>query len=296
MGATVVLVARDEARGADAVRELKELSGNSNVSVLMADLSSLVSIRQMANEFKATHDRLDVLINCAGAIYKERQLSPDNIELTFALNHLSYFFLTSELLDLLRASSPARIVNVASQAHKPNQIDFDDLEWQKRDYRGYEGDLFRPTAYGQAKLGNILFTKELARRLQGSGVTVNCLHPGFVNSNFGTNIPGLLTWLFKLTGPLRISPKKGAATVVYLATSPEVAEVSGEYFIKKKIVASSPASQDMVTARRLWDVSGRMIEEHMIEEHMIEQASATANEASNATNGASMGASNQVSR
>ncbi len=261
MGATVILVARDKHRGAAALSELQAQSGNSNIALLMADLSSLVSIRELANQIKATYSRLDILINCAGAIYKQRQLSPDNIELTFALNHLNYFFLTTELLDLIRASSPARIINVASEAHRPNTIDFDDIQWQKRRYVGYEGDIFRPTAYGQAKLGNVLFTRELARRLEGSGVTANCLHPGFVNSNFGTNIPGLLTWLFKLIGPLRISPKKGAATAVYLATSPQVAGVSGQYFVKKKVAKSSSASQDAVAAKRLWEMSESMIEQ-----------------------------------
>ncbi|HVE86459.1 MAG TPA: SDR family oxidoreductase [Myxococcales bacterium] len=255
-GAAVILVARDPARGLQVQRELRAATGNQEVHALAADLSSMESVRGLAGEVRRRWERLDVLINCAGAIYRDRQLSADGYELTFALNHLGHFLLTNLLLDRLEAAGRSRIVNVASEAHRPNAIDFQDLH-SARSY-GYSGDLFRPTAYGRTKLANILFTYELARRLQGTGVTANCVHPGFVASGFGRNNPGLLTFAFTLLRPLAASPRAGAEPLVYLACSPEVEGVSGGYFIKKKPARSSPASYDAAAAERLWAASAEL--------------------------------------
>lgn len=250
MGATVLVTARDPGRGRDTAEEIRRDTGR-EVAVLPADLASQASVRALAAEVRRRTDRLHVLLNNAGAIYTTRQLSPDGHELTLALNHLGYFLLTNLLLDLLRSGAPSRVVNVASAAHRRGRIDWDDLQGEQRYGGGWK-------AYSQSKLANILFTRELARRLQGSGVTANCLHPGVVATGFGHNNRTLFGTLVKLAAPLFISPARGADTAVWLATAPEVAGVSGEYFARRRPVPSTRAGQDPEAARRLWEVSERL--------------------------------------
>jgi NAD(P)-dependent dehydrogenase (short-subunit alcohol dehydrogenase family) len=217
---------------------------------MLADLSVQAQVRRLAQEFKRRYSRLDVLINNAGGFFMKRQLSADGIEMTFALNYLSVFLLTSLLLDTLKASAPARIVNISSDAHRRARINFEDLELERK-YSGFG-------AYGQSKLAVALFTYELARRLEGTQVTVNALHPGFVATNLGRNNG----WRIKLFAPLvklmALSPEEGAETSIYLASSSEVAGITGKYFDKKKAVRSSLASYDETAARRLWEISAEM--------------------------------------
>jgi NAD(P)-dependent dehydrogenase (short-subunit alcohol dehydrogenase family) len=249
-GAETVLVARNRERGEAAVAEVKTKSGNSNVSLLVADLASQESVRQLAAAFKQNHQKLHVLLNNAGGLFVKRVLTIDGIETTFALNHLAYFLLTELLLDVLEASAPSRIINVSSAAHFGGEIDFGDLQHQKR-YSSFK-------VYSDSKLANVLFTYEMARRLAGTGVTANCLHPGVVTTGFGKNNPGLPKTLITLAGPFMLSPEKGARTSIYLATSPEVEGVTGKYFDKCKSVSSSKQSYDPEAARRLWQVSEEM--------------------------------------
>lgn len=250
MGATVIMVARSRRRGEEALAEVKAASGSDTVALMLADLSSQESIRQLAAEFKANYGRLHVLVNNAGAIFMNRRESVDGLEMTFALNHLGYYLLTMLLLDTLKASAPARIINVTSGAHFGGRINFDDLQMQKR-YAGFR-------AYSASKLANVLFTYELARRLEGHNVTANCLHPGFVASNFAKN-NGLLSRIgMTLLRPLALSADKGAETSVYLASSPEVEGVTGSYFDKKKSIKSAAHSYDEATAQRLWQISGEL--------------------------------------
>ena len=257
-GATVVIVGRDAVKTARVVDEIKATTGNNAITSLLADLSIQADIHRLATEFQDTHDRLDVLINNAGGIFLERQLSADGIEMTFALNHLNYFLLTNLLLDMLKASAPARVINVASDAHRFGPLDFDDLQ-SERSYSAFG-------VYGRSKLANILFTVELARRLAGSGVTANALHPGFVNSGFGKNNRdgfwrGLFVKLYDWIGPLIArSPEKAAETVVYLATSPDVADVTGQYFVDCKPKTLDAAATDRATAARLWEVSAELVD------------------------------------
>jgi NAD(P)-dependent dehydrogenase (short-subunit alcohol dehydrogenase family) len=250
MGATVLVTARDPGRGRDTAEEIRRDTGR-EVAVLEADLASQASIRRLAEEVRRRTDRLHVLLNNAGAIYTERRLSPDGLELTFALNHLGYFLLTNLLLDLLRNGAPSRVVSVASEAHRGGRIDWDDLQGERRYRGGWK-------AYGQSKLANILFTRELARRLRGSGVTANCLHPGVVATGFGRNNRGIFGTLVKLAAPLFLSAARGADTAVWLASAPEVASVSGEHFARRKPIRSTPAGEDMEAARRLWEVSEKL--------------------------------------
>lgn len=251
MGARVVIVARSPEKGAQTMASIQKTTGSQAVELLLADLSAQADIRRLAAEFKAGHDRLDVLVNNAGVFNLSRELSRDGIEMTWATNHLNYFLLTNLLLDVLKASAPARIVNVSSDAHRGGSIRFDDLGGAEK-YSSWQ-------AYSQSKLANVLFSYELARRLTGSGVTVNALHPGFVRTNFARNngrFSRLLVPIFQLAA---ISPEKGAETMVYLASSPEVAGVSGSYFDKKKAVRSAEASYDEAVARQLWEASAQMV-------------------------------------
>jgi retinol dehydrogenase 14 len=247
MGASVVMVGRDRGRGEAAMAEIKESSGNASVDLMLADISSQEEIRRLADEFKEAYPRLDVLINNAGVFRSKRITTADGIETTFAVNHLAYFLLTNLLLDVLKASAPSRIVNVSSGAQSNGIIDFDDLQGEK----GYKGT----KAYSQSKLANVLFTYELARRLEGTGVTANCLHPGAVRTNFGSGSSGVFGLMVRALRPLMISPEKGAETSIYLASSPEVEGLSGRYFVKKAEARSSDKSYDAGLARRLWDVS-----------------------------------------
>jgi NAD(P)-dependent dehydrogenase (short-subunit alcohol dehydrogenase family) len=257
MGATVVIVGRNAAKTQRVVDELKAATHNDTVAYLLADLSVQAEIHRLAAEFLHRYDRLDVLINNAGGIFLERELTADGLEMTFALNHLNYFLLTNLLLDQLKASAPARIVNVSSDAHRGSKLDFDNLQGEQS-YSGWR-------AYGRSKLANLLFTEELARRLEGTGVTANALHPGFVNSGFGKNNSGgawiaLFTKLYDWLGPLLgRSPEEGAETAVYLAASPAVAGVSGKYFADCKAKTPAVAATDRATAARLWAVSEGLV-------------------------------------
>jgi NAD(P)-dependent dehydrogenase (short-subunit alcohol dehydrogenase family) len=247
LGATVVLVGRDPQKAAAAVAQIRAQTGNPNVEALLADLSSQRQVRELASQFLQRHQRLDVLVNNAGGIWMRRQDTVDGLEMTFAVNHLAYFLLTHLLLDALRSSPSARVVNVASRAHQRAALDFDDLMGRQR-YNGWR-------AYCRSKLANLLFTYELARRLEGTSVTVNALHPGWVATGFGGN-NGWLGRLYRLLARcLTIGPEKGARTVVYLASSPEVAGINGRYFVRERPVPSSPASCDVADARRLWRIS-----------------------------------------
>ncbi len=250
-GLTLALVGRDKARVEATVAAVRAASGNAQVEGLVADLSLRSEVRRLAADVKKRYPRLDVLVNNAGAIFTRREETAEGLEKTLALNHLAYFLLTRELLDLLKASAPSRVVNVASDAHRGMRLDFDDLQNRKR-YSGLR-------VYGQSKLMNILFTEELARRLAGTGVTVNALHPGVVATGFGSNTPGLFQTLVKLAAPFLLSPQKGARTLVYLATSPEVEGVSGKYFTKSREVRPSPAARDGEAARKLWEASEQLI-------------------------------------
>lgn len=250
MGATVLLAGRDKERAQKAVAQIKEETGNQNVDYLLADLSIQAQVRALADEFKAHYDCLDVLVNNAGAIFFFRQHSADGIEMTFAVNHLAYFLLTNLLLDPLKASAPARVINVASNSHLGQRLDFDNLELK----RGYNPG----KAYGRSKLANLYFTYELARRLEGTGVTVNAMHPGFVRTNMAANNGWLVRLFLPLVHLASLSPEEGARTVVYLASSPDGERVTGKYFVREREVASDPVSYDEQAAQRLWEVSEKM--------------------------------------
>ena len=254
MGAHVVLVGRNPEKMEQVIAELSSQNpSGGKLEGMIADLSSLEEIRRLAAEFKQKYNRLDVLINNAGAYFNQRLESVDGFEMTFALNHLSYFYLTYLLLDLIKASAPARIINVSSGAHAMAKLNFDNLQ--------SEGLFLGWTAYGRSKLMNILFTRELCRRLLGTRVTANVLHPGFVATNFGHNGNGIGKWIIELTQRWALTPEEGAQTSIYLASSPEVAGVSGAYFVDKKIAQPSKAAQDDEAAKRLWEVSLEMVGE-----------------------------------
>ena len=251
-GAHVVVVGRNERKTAATVAMIKRRANHDNVTYMLADFASQEATRRLAAEYQATYDRLDVLVNNAGAFFMRRQETKDGIEMTFAVNHLGYFLLTNLLLDVIKASAPARIVNVASSAHWRARLDFDDL-MTREGYRGMK-------AYGRSKLANIYFTYELARRLEGSGITVNTLHPGFVATNLGANniplIGGLVKRIINLSA---IDVEQGAQTIIYLASSPEVEGVTGKYFVDCKAVEPSEVSYDEEAARRLWQISAQMV-------------------------------------
>ncbi len=249
--ATVVVVGRNSKKIVATVNEIKLETGNNSVYSLLGDLSSQREVRRLAAEFKDQHQSLHVLVNNAGAVFLSRRRSVDDIEMTFALNHLSYFLLTILLLDVLKSTAPARIINVSSDAHKSSVIEFDDLECQRR-------YLFGARAYRRSKLANLLFTYELARRLEGTGLTVNGLHPGLVATNLISKngvIGRVLTFLLRFRG---MTPKEGAQTSIYLATSADVEGVTGRYFVDRRAVPSSEASCDRDIAARLWQVSMEM--------------------------------------
>lgn len=250
-GMRVAIVGRDADRTRATADWIKREAGTDQVSFLLADLSSQTDVRKVAREVRERYPRLDVLVNNAGAIFTRRETTVDGFERTWALNHLAYFLLTHELLGLLKASAPARIVNVASTMHTGGIIDFNDLQGEKR-YRGIR-------AYSQSKLANVLFTYALARRLEGTGITANCLHPGGVATGFGQNTPGALKLLMKLAKPFLITAEQGAATSIYLASSPDVEGASGGYFAKCKPARSSAASRDEALQERLWALSLRQV-------------------------------------
>jgi retinol dehydrogenase 12 len=240
-GATVIGVGRDPDKIQATLADIGDTPGS--VTFLTADLSSQADIRALAEAFKSQHDQLHVLVNNAGALFNSYRETVDGIEMTFALNHLGYFLLTNLLLDRLTTSAPARIINVSSNAHEGSTISFDDLGY-RRSYSGW-------TAYGASKLANILFTYELARRLDGTGVTVNAVHPGFVNTNF-QRAAGL-----NMRGPL--TSEEGADTQIWLATAEELAGVTGKYFVRRRDTRSSEVSYDEGMAARLWETSAEMV-------------------------------------
>jgi retinol dehydrogenase-14 len=251
MGATVVLAGRDAARTGAALEEIRASTGNTDLHLAIADLSSQAEVRRLASECLERFASLHVLVNNAGAMYARRQTTVDGLELTFATNHLAPFLLTRLLRDRLAASAPARVITVSSMAERFGRIAFEDLQSERR------YDALR--AYGQSKLANVLFTRELARRLDGTGVTANCLHPGAIASNFGRHEPGPWGLLFRLVRPVLATPEQGARTSVYLASSPEVEQVSGRFFVRCREVRASRASRDPELARRLWEVSEQLV-------------------------------------
>jgi NAD(P)-dependent dehydrogenase (short-subunit alcohol dehydrogenase family) len=250
-GARLILVGRDKARGEAALARIRRHVPGAELALRYADLSLLAEMNRLAAEIAAAEPRIDVLINNAGAMFSSRSVTDDGLERTFALNHMAYFVLANRLRAALAAAAPARIVNVASEAHRGNVLDFADLQ-SARGYRGFR-------VYGRSKLANILFTRELARRFEGSGITANCLHPGFVASRFGDNNPGLPRLGIGLAKRFfALTPEQGAETVVYLAASPEVAGVTGGYFDKCRVRLPSAEAQDDAAARRLWDESAKL--------------------------------------
>ena len=253
MGATIVGVGRNPQKCANAASQIKAATGNSRVEFLVADLSRQAEVRNMAGEFKRKYDRLDVLLNNAGAYFASRQTNQDGQEMTWALNHLNYFVLTDQLLDVLKASSPARIVNVSSDAHRAAKgINFEDVEF-KTGYNSW-------AVYGHSKLANVMFTYELARRLEGTHVTANVLHPGFVATGFGHNNGGLMRTGMSIVQKIAArKPEQGAQTSIYLASSPEVEGRSGQYFADSKATKSNEASYDVAAQQRLWELSEQMV-------------------------------------
>jgi NAD(P)-dependent dehydrogenase (short-subunit alcohol dehydrogenase family) len=248
-GARVVITARDEQKGAAVAERLQRETGNPRIEVLRCDFSSLQSIRDAAAEFQRRFDRLHVLVNNAGGINPNRQLSADGFELTFAVNHLGYFLFTNLLLGLLKKSAPARVVSVASQASRFGSIDFDDLQAARR-YIGMR-------QYGASKRMNIAFALELAERLRGTGVTSNALHPGVVASDFGV-VSGWFGLGFALVKPFLLTPEQGARTQIWLASAPEVEGVTGGYFMRKKQIAPQRQARDPEVRRRLWELSEQL--------------------------------------
>ena len=250
MGARLILVARDRTRGEAALSRLRMRSPGGAHAVYYADLSRLADMKRVANEIAAAEPRVDLLINNAGALFTPRQVTSDSLELTFATNHLSYFVLTHFLRERLMAAGPARIVNTSSEAHRRARLDFSDLQ-SERSYRGFG-------AYSRSKLANILFTRELARRLKGTEVTANSLHPGFVATRFGDNNGGISSSVMGFLKRFAITPEQGAQTIVYLATSGEPAAITGQYFVKCRVATPSKQAQDDNAAQRLWEETARL--------------------------------------
>jgi NAD(P)-dependent dehydrogenase (short-subunit alcohol dehydrogenase family) len=254
-GAHVVFTSRNAARGNDALAEIEQRSGNDAVDVMTLDLASLASVREFAAAFLDRYDRLDVLIDNAGLVLGSRSVTEDGYETTFQVNHLGHFLLTGLLRDRLVASAPSRVVVVSSDAHKSARhgLDFDDLQ-SERKYKSFG-------VYGKTKLANILFARELARRLEGTGVTVNSVHPGFVASRFGRDgDTGTLGKLFMpITRPFALNAQQGAQTSIYLASDPAVEGITGAYWVKCAPVSPSDAAQDDDAARKLWDVSEQLV-------------------------------------
>jgi NAD(P)-dependent dehydrogenase (short-subunit alcohol dehydrogenase family) len=260
MGATIVMVVRNQERGEKARAEIVKQTGSDSVDLMICDLSSMSSIRDFAVEFKKKYKRLDVLINNAGASYSKREVTPEGFERNFAVNYLGPFLLTHELLDLLKSSVPSRIINVSSALAKNGRVDLDDLQGEKNYARAKFYSPSRAPAYDNAKLMLIMFTYELARLLEGSGVTVNVLMPGFTATNLGKGSGSLSSYImFKMVRPIQQSAKKGAETSIYLASSDDVKTITGKCFAKKKEVTSCPASYDEELQKRLWKKTENML-------------------------------------
>ncbi len=243
-GARMVLPVRNIEKGKALKDEIEKETGNTNVEIMHCNLASLDSVRQFAKDFQKKHDKLHLLVNNAGLWETKRKESDDGIEMNFAVNHLAPFLMTNLLLDTIKKSAPARIISVASNAHKYGKMRFNDLEGKKS-----WGSM---QSYAQSKLANILFTRRLARDLEGSGVTANCLHPGVVNTQLFSKLPGVIQ---KISSLFMITPEKGAQTSIYLATSPDVENITGEYFDKQKIAKTTAHARDMQVADTLWEVS-----------------------------------------
>jgi NAD(P)-dependent dehydrogenase (short-subunit alcohol dehydrogenase family) len=250
-GAQVILVGRNEEKCADAAATIRNSTDNGKVSVEIADLSLLRDVRALAGRVLDKHAHIDVLLNNAGGFYRQRQITSEGLEYTFALNHMGYFVLTELLLPALSQASQGRIVNVASRAHRRGTVNFEDLQGEHA-YAGWP-------AYCQSKLMNLMFTYAQARRLEGSGITVNSLHPGFVRSKFGHNNPGFAGLVIRMSQiVLAISPEAGGKTPLHLVCAPELAACSGQYYEKSEVVLSSPESQDIEAQERLWQISTEM--------------------------------------
>ncbi len=248
IGAKIVMVCRNKERGETAQQEIIEKTGNKNVDLLICDLSSQEQIHKLVSEFKQKYQNLHVLINNAGIVLSKRQLSVDGIEMNFAVNYLAPFLLTNLLIDIIKKSAPSRIINVSSGVHKMASMDFDDLQGENKKYGAFKN-------YGVSKLALTLFTYELSRRLEGTGVTVNAVHPGVVRSNLGRDQPAFSRAFQKVFFK---SPKKGATTSIYLASSPEVKGITGKYFVNKEPKKSSDESYNEEYAKRLWEISTQM--------------------------------------
>jgi NAD(P)-dependent dehydrogenase (short-subunit alcohol dehydrogenase family) len=248
MGARIVFTARDKARGEATMARLRQAGPTADHTVHMADLSTLSEMKRVG-AILAEEPRIDVLINNAGALFNKRQETLDGLEMTFAVNHMAYFVVTNLLLGRLKAQS--RVVTTASNAHRGAKLNFNDLQSRKT-YLGFP-------VYAKSKLCNILFNRELAHRLAGSGITANALHPGFVATRFGDNSGGVMRTLLRVAKPIgAISPEEGAKTIIYLASSPEVAEISGEYFYECRVTTPTAEARNDEDARRLWEISERI--------------------------------------
>ena len=240
---------RNRQRGEETLREIKRQSDNEDIDLLLADLSSQQEVHKLATDFKAKYSQLHVLVNNAGAVFSKRQTTVDGLEMTFALDHLAYFLLTNLLLDTIKASAPSRIINISSQAQAIGKIHFDDLQGEK------SYGMFGFTAYSQAKLANVMFTYDLARRLQGTGVTVNAVGPGPVSTNFGLNNSGISGRISALLARSAKSPVDAAKTAIRLASAPEVEGETGKFYYNEREISSSRLSHNVATQKRLWDVS-----------------------------------------
>lgn len=249
LGATVIIVGRNPAKTVDTVQRIQFATKSVRAESVICDFAFLASVRSAARQIAERHTALHVLVNNAGRASRQRMVSADGFEMTFAVNHLAPYLLTRELLPLLRNGAPSRIVNVTSAAEAHGPINFDDLQ-SERNYRGF-------SAYGMSKLANVLFTYELASRLEGTGVTANCLHPGTVATDLLRQIP---RWLFALLSPFMITPARGAEPVVFLASSPQVEGMSGGYFQRSRAARSSKRSYDVSTRKRLWELSETLVE------------------------------------
>jgi retinol dehydrogenase 12 len=250
-GARIVLIARDAERADATLAKLKKANAGAAHKAHLADLSRLSEMKRVAGEIAAEEPAIDVLVNNAGALFNTRQVVEGGLEKTFATNHMAYFVVTNVLLPNLKATKGARIVTTASDAHRGAKLDFDDLQSEKR-YGGF-------SVYGKSKLANILFNRELARRLDGSGVTANCLHPGFVATRFGDQSGGVMSVAVRIAKPIgAISPEEGAKTIVYLASSPDVEGRSGGYYYKNKLATPTKEAQSDADAKRLWDISAKI--------------------------------------